>query len=268
MQLPIPQDTDPPAAGAVISARALAKRYGAVTALADANLDIAPREIVALVGDNGAGKSTLVRLLSGAAVASAGRIFVDGREMDLRSSHEARAAGIETVYQDLALAPNLSIAANVFLGRELYHGRLGRALGVLDQSEMNRRAAKELAHLKIRVPSVRTSCSALSGGQRQAVAVARAAAWGSKLVIMDEPTAALGVEEQAQVGELILEVSRRGMGVLLVSHNIPQVHELAHRVLVMFQGRLIANLRSADCQVEDIVMWITGAALTKQADPS
>ncbi|MEV7605998.1 ATP-binding cassette domain-containing protein [Paenarthrobacter sp. NPDC089322] len=260
--LPIPSGDEPPMAGSALSARNLGKRYGAVTALAGVSFDIAPGEIVALVGDNGAGKSTTVKLLSGAIAPTTGSVYVQGTPTSMRSSHDARESGIETVYQDLALAPNLSIAANIFLGREIRKTVLGGILGMLDYKAMDKRSAAELAGLSIRVPSVRTKCQDLSGGQRQAVAVARAATWGSKVVIMDEPTAALGVEEQHQVGELIREIARQGIGVLLVSHNIPQVHEIADRALVMFQGRLIANLHTRRSSVEDLVMWITGAAMT------
>lgn len=254
-----------PEPGAVLSCRGLARRYGAVTALAGVDLDIHAGEVVAVVGDNGAGKSTLVKILSGAVQASEGAMYVDGAPVTIRDSHSSRDAGIETVYQDLALAPNISIAGNVFLGRELRRRGLARFFGLLDYRGMDRQARAELAHLKIRVPSVRTKCSDLSGGQRQAVAVARAAAWGSKVVILDEPTAALGVEEQHQVGELIKEIARKGMGVLLVSHNMNHVKELSDRVLVMFQGRLVANLKTSEITPQDMVMWITGAALTEQS---
>ena len=245
----------------VLEARGIGKTYGSITAVADVDLQIYPGEVVALVGDNGAGKSTMVKILSGVTAATSGSVLVGGEELDLRTPEVARDAGIETVYQDLALALNLSIAANIFMGREIKRTGILGALGVLNHSRMDAEAAAEVDRLHIRVPSARHKCGELSGGQRQAVAVARAVTWGSKLIIMDEPTAALGVEEQHQVGEMITELKNRGLSVLLISHNIPQVHEKCDRVLVMFQGRLIANLITAEVSIEDIVMWITGAAL-------
>ncbi|WP_113699735.1 ATP-binding cassette domain-containing protein [Nonomuraea lactucae] len=245
----------------ILEVSGIRKSYGSVTALHDVSLQIRPGEVVGLVGDNGAGKSTLVKILSGVTMPSAGTISVAGRPTTFRSPQAAREAGIETVYQDLALAPNLTISANMYLGRERRRrGPLG-LLGVLDRREMDRVAEAELARLNITVRSVQAKCDALSGGQRQAVAVARAVAWGSQVVIMDEPTAALGVEEQQQVAELVTEVRNQGLGVLLISHNIPQVHERCDRIAVLHQGRLIAMLTTSEVSIEDIVMWITGAQL-------
>ncbi len=245
----------------VLEASGLGKKYGGITALEGVDLAIYPGEVVGLGGDNGAGNSTMVKILSGVAAPSSGVIKVAGVETELRSPQVARDAGIETVYQDLALALNLTIAANVFLGREVRRPGILGALGLLDKKQMDAVAAREIERLHIRVPGPSHRCEALSGGQRQAVAVARAVTWGSKLVIMDEPTAALGVEEQHQVGEMISELKSRGLATLLISHNIPQVHEKCDRVLVLFQGRLIANLVTAETSIQDIVMWITGAAL-------
>lgn len=248
----------------ILEVSGIRKAYGNVTALRDVSLEIRPGEVVGLVGDNGAGKSTLVSVLSGVTAPSGGTIKVGGRRTSFRSPQAAREAGIETVYQDLALAPNLTISGNLFLGREKKRRGLLGALGVLARREMDRITEQKLSRLNITVRSVQARCNALSGGQRQAVAVARAVAWGSKVVIMDEPTAALGVEEQQQVAELITEVRNQGLGVLLISHNIPQVHERCDRIAVLYQGRLIATLNTSEVSIEDIVMWITGANLHKQ----
>jgi ABC-type sugar transport system ATPase subunit len=245
----------------VIEARGITKRYGALTALQGVDLAVNPGEVVGLVGDNGAGKSTLIKILSGALPPTSGDLLIDGRNASLRSPLDARQQGIETVYQDLALAPDLTIAENLFIGREL---RRTGALGViraLDRKRMNSETRDQLERLRIRIDSVTDRADALSGGQRQAIAVARAVAWGRRIILMDEPTAALGVEEQRKVGELIDEVRRGGTPVLLVSHNIPQVHDICDRVIVLFHGRVVADLKKDEVDIEDIVMWITGAAL-------
>jgi simple sugar transport system ATP-binding protein len=247
----------------VIEARQITKRYGALTALQDVDLSIRPAEVVGLVGDNGAGKSTLVKILSGALAPTAGQLLIDGREAVLHSPLDARREGIETVYQDLALAPDLSVAENLFIGRELKrHGPLG-VLGALDRRAMNRHAREQLERLRIRIDSVTDRADSLSGGQRQAIAVARSVAWGKRVILMDEPTAALGVEEQQKVAQLIDEVRRNGTPVLLISHNIPQVHEICDRVVVLFHGRVVADLPTAAADVEELVMWITGTAMLR-----
>jgi len=252
----------------VISARGIAKHFGSVQALRGVDLDIYPGEIVGLVGDNGAGKSTLVNILSGALQPNAGQIYLEGRPVSFASSLEARQMGIETVYQDLALAPDLSVWANIFLGREQTIAGPLRLFGWLDRRAMARAAEKDLERTRIRIGSVHSLAGRLSGGQRQAIAVGRAAAWGSRVILMDEPTAALGVEQQEKVGELIRTVADQGVPILLISHNLPQVHKLAHRVVVLFQGKVVAELRPEEVSVEEIVSWITGAALgvTNHAD--
>jgi ABC-type sugar transport system ATPase subunit len=250
----------------VLSVRQITKHYGSVQALRGVDLDVHQGEVVGLVGDNGAGKSTLINIISGSLQPNSGRIFLDGQEVALGSSIEARHRGIETVYQDLALAPDLAVWANMFLGREVTRaGLLGR-LGWLDRKKMSVDAEHSLERTRIRIGSVQSKAGQLSGGQRQAVAVGRAVAWGSKVLLMDEPTAALGVEQQKRVAELVRTVSGEGLPILLVSHNLPQVHSLCDRVLVLFQGQLIADLVPAQCSVEEIVSWITGAALTRSAD--
>jgi len=252
----------------VLSARGIAKHYGHVQALRGVNLDIFPGEIVGLVGDNGAGKSTLVGILSGALPMSDGFLEFRGKKVNLSSPSEARGLGIETVYQDLALAPDLPIWANLFLGREKYKPGLLGKLGFIDRKRMIAEAEEQLAKTKIRIGSTLARASALSGGQRQAIAVARAVSWGSRLVLMDEPTAALGVEQQHRVGELIHNVAATGLPVLLISHNLPQVKELCDRVLVMHRGTIVADLNPKEVGVGEIIRWITGAALEENSDAS
>ena len=248
----------------VIEARGISKRYGALTALQGVDLTINAGEIVGLVGDNGAGKSTLIKILSGAIPPTSGELRVDGEPMAMHSPLDARRKGIETVYQDLALAPDLTVAENLFIGRELKRSGLLRSIGVLDRRSMNAQAKRELDRLKIRIDSVTDRADALSGGQRQAIAVARAVAWGRRVILMDEPTAALGVEEQEKVAHLIETVRSGGTPVLLVSHNIPQVHEICDRIVVLFRGRIVADLDTKSVGIEDVVMWITGTAIRLQ----
>jgi simple sugar transport system ATP-binding protein len=247
-----------------VEVRNVAKRYGSVHALRDVSMALYPGEIVGLVGDNGAGKSTLVNIIAGALQPTSGSIWVDGKQVSFRSPIEARAAGIETVYQDLSLAPDLSIWANMFLGREkVVAGPLGW-LGWLDRKAMMTQTAEDLERTRIRIASVSSRVGRLSGGQRQAVAVGRAVAWGSRVVLMDEPTAALGVEQQARVGELIQTVAAQGMPVLLISHNLQQVHAICHRIVVLLHGTAVASLRPKDTEIDEIVSWITGSALAGQ----
>jgi len=252
----------------VIEVRGVTKRYGALTALHGVDLTLNSGEIVGLVGDNGAGKSTLVKIISGAIPATSGEVYVDGRVVSFRSPLEARREGIETVYQDLALTPDLSVAENMFLGRELRRRGLLWPTRMLDRRRMNRQSREQLERLRIRIDAVNVLATSLSGGQRQALAVARAVAWGRRVILMDEPTAALGVEEQEKVAELIGEVRRGGIPVLLVSHNIPQVHDICDRIVVLFHGRAVANLTKGETDVDDIVRWITGAALRSNREGS
>jgi ABC-type sugar transport system ATPase subunit len=234
------------------------KSYGHISALRNVSFDIHAGEVIGLVGDNGAGKSTMVNIIAGALRPSSGTLRIDGADVRFGAALEARDAGIEAVYQDLALSLDLDIWANIFLGREVLRpGLLGR-LGMLDKPAMQRRAADELARTAIRVGGIRTRCRALSGGQRQAVAVARGLIWGSKLLLLDEPTAALGVEQQAKVGQLIQAVRARGIPVILVSHNMPQVHALCDRIVVLFQGQIIADRPAAGTTIEDTIASITG----------
>jgi len=245
----------------ILSARGLVKRYGRVVALDNADFDLYPGEILAVIGDNGAGKSTLIKAITGATTPDEGEIRLDGQPVTFRSPLEARDAGIETVYQNLALSPALSIADNMFLGREIRRpGILGSVFRMLDRQTMERRAREKLSELGLMtIQNIGQAVETLSGGQRQGVAVARAAAFGSKLVIMDEPTAALGVQETARVEELILRLRDEGHAVLLISHNFDQVMRLSDQVWVMRAGRCVAGRRTVDTTGQEIVGLITGA---------
>ncbi len=250
------------AAGAVLTARGLVKRYGRVTALDGADFDLVPGEILAVIGDNGAGKSTLIKALSGAVQCDEGEIRLEGREVRFSSPIDAREAGIETVYQNLALSPALPIAENLFIGREIRkQGIMGRVFRMLDHAEMDRQSRAMLSDLGLlTIQNIRQAVETLSGGQRQGVAVARAAAFGSKVVIMDEPTAALGVKESKRVLELILDVKARGLPIVLISHNMPHVFEVADRIHVHRLGRRICVIRPEDHSMSDAVAFMTGAA--------
>jgi fructose transport system ATP-binding protein len=247
-------------AAPLLEAQGLVKRFGHVTALAGADFDLLPGEISAIIGDNGAGKSTLIKTLSGALQPDAGEIRLDGEHASFRSPRDARQVGIETVYQDLAVAPALDIAANVFLGREQRHrGLLGGVLRLLDKGAMRREAEHHFAELGIRVQSMTSPVEGLSGGQRQGVAVARAAAWARRLVIMDEPTAALGVKETGQVLDLIRRVRERGLPVILISHDMPHVFELADRIHIMRLGRRVDVVTPQTHTMAEAVAIMTGA---------
>jgi fructose transport system ATP-binding protein len=245
----------------ILEARGLVKRYGHVVALNGADLELYPGEILAIIGDNGAGKSTLIKALSGALQPDEGEIRLAGEPMHFRSPREARRAGIETVYQDLAVSPALDVAANIFLGREARRGGpAGRWLRMLDKRGMRREAVRHFSELKIGIQSITQPVEDLSGGQRQGVAVARAAAWASRLVIMDEPTAALGVKETGQVVDLIRRVRDRGLPVILISHDMPHVFELADRINIMRLGKRVAVVTPQSHTMQEAVAIMTGAA--------
>ena len=244
----------------ILQARGIVKRFGHVTALSGADFDLYPGEVLAVIGDNGAGKSTLIKVLSGALVPDEGELRLDGEVVHFHTPLDARRAGIETVYQDLAVAPALDIAANLFLGRELRRrGPLGSVLRMLDKRGMRRQAGEALSELKIGVQSLRVPVENLSGGQRQGVAVARAAAWGRRVVIMDEPTAALGVKETGQVVDLIKRVRERGLPVILISHDMPHVFELADRIQIMRLGKRAAVVTPKTHSMPEAVAIMTGA---------
>jgi simple sugar transport system ATP-binding protein len=240
----------------LLEARGITKRFGQVLALDRTDFAVYPGEIVALIGDNGAGKSTLVKTLSGTIRPDAGQILVSGKVVHLGSPLDARRHGIETVYQDLALAPDLDAAANLHLGREIY---LIPFLKVLDRRTMRQRASAAFGELGIELPDVGAPVVSLSGGQRQSVAVARAVAFASQVIFMDEPTAALGVLQRGRVLETMRRVRERGISIVLISHNMPEVLAVADRVEVLRLGRRVARYRTADTSVEELVGAMTGA---------
>ena len=244
----------------VMEARNLVKRYGHVTAIGGADFELRPGEIMAVIGDNGAGKSSLIKALSGALIPDEGEILLDGQPVHFRTPSDARRAGIETVYQDLAVAPAMTIAENLFLGRELYRGgALGRALKLIDRRRMLTETTEHMKGLQFAIKSMSQPVETLSGGQRQGVAVARAAAFAQHVVIMDEPTAALGVREGNMVLNLIRKVRDRGLPVILISHNMPHVFEIADRIHVHRMGRRAALLNPQKISMADTVSVMTGA---------
>ena len=250
---------------ALLEARGISKSYGVVRALWQADVDVNAGEVAALVGDNGAGKSTLVKILSGTTAPDAGEIWFESRQVTVPTPVAARELGIETVYQDLALAPELDPAANLFLGRELLRPGLLGKLGFLDKPAMRRRTNQAFAELGIGLQDTGAMVANLSGGQRQSVAVSRAATWVDKVVFMDEPTAALGVVQSARVRDLIRKVRDSGIAVVLISHNLPEVFELADRIEVLRLGRRVARLRAADTTMEQVIAAMTGALSTGDA---
>jgi fructose transport system ATP-binding protein len=245
----------------ILKGRGLVKRYGRVTALDQCDFDLMPGEILGVIGDNGAGKSTLIKAISGAVTPDEGEIWLEGRPTLFSSPLEARGAGIETVYQTLAMSPALSIADNIFMGRELRKpGIMGALFRQLDRPAMERFAREKLNELGLMtIQNINQAVETLSGGQRQGVAVARAAAFGSKVVILDEPTAALGVKESRRVLELIRDVRARGIPIILISHNMPHVFEVADRIHVHRLGRRLCVIRPADFTMSDAVAFMTGA---------
>jgi fructose transport system ATP-binding protein len=245
----------------ILQARDLVKTYGRVVALDHADFDLFPGEVLGVIGDNGAGKSTLIKCLSGAVVPDRGVIELDGRAVQFTSPLDARAAGIETVYQNLAVCPALDIASNLYLGRELRRpGIRGSVFRMLDHAGMRERARKELSDLGLlTIQDMGQAVETLSGGQRQGVAVARAAAFGSRVVIMDEPTAALGVRESGRVLQLIRDVRDRGLPVILISHNMPHVFEVADRIHIHRLGKRIAVVTPASHTMSEAVAIMTGA---------
>ncbi|TDE51238.1 sugar ABC transporter ATP-binding protein [Nonomuraea mesophila] len=244
----------------VLQARGLVKKYGHVTALDGADFDLMPGEVLAVIGDNGAGKTSLIKALTGALQPDSGEILLDGKPVRFRDPLDARRHGIETVYQDLAVAASLDIATNMFLGRELRKpGILGRVFRMLDKKRMREESAKHMAELKIGLRSLTQPVESLSGGQRQGVAVARAVAWATNVVVMDEPTAALGVKESGQVLDLIRQVRDRGTPVVLISHNMPHVFEIADRVHIQRLGRRVAEIVPGEHSMAEVVAIMTGA---------
>jgi fructose transport system ATP-binding protein len=255
-----PNGSQEPVRPLLLEGRGISKAFGHVQALRGVNLDLREGEVLALVGDNGAGKSTLIKIISGALRPDAGELFMDGEAVHFQNPIMAREHGIETVHQDLAIVPTLTVAENLFLGREIrFKGPIGRFLPFIDRGTMRRQAREHLRELNINIPSVRQRTDTLSGGQRQAVSVARAPAFGRRIVIMDEPTAALGVRETAAVMEVIRRIKERGLAIILVSHNLPQVLEISSRVLVLRAGRRVGCISTEETNMEQVVRMITGA---------
>ena len=247
----------------ILQAKGLLKRYGTVVAMRGADFELYPGEILGVIGDNGAGKSTLIKALSGAVIPDHGTIELDGREVNFRGPEDARNLGIETVYQNLALSPALTIADNMFLGREWRKpGILGSVFRQMDRTRMEKFARDKLSELGLTtIQNIHQAVESLSGGQRQGVAVARAAAFGSKVVILDEPTAALGVKESRRVLELIRDVRNRGIPIILISHNMPHVFEVCDRVHIHRLGRRLCVIDPKEHSMSDAVAYMTGAKL-------
>lgn len=244
----------------VLTAEGISRRFGAVVALAAASISVAKGEVVGLVGDNGAGKSTLIKILSGVLTPDAGRIVLDGGELNFKGPGDALTAGIETVYQDLALVDTMSAYQNVYLGREpLARQRLLRLFNLVNDRTMRRQSKEVLLGLGVKIPSVNATVKLMSGGQRQCLAIARAVLWGRRIVILDEPTAALGVRESDQVLEVISRLRDHGVSVIVVTHNMQHLVRVADRVTVMRLGRTVATRAVKDTTVEEVVGLITGA---------
>ncbi|SDL50644.1 monosaccharide ABC transporter ATP-binding protein, CUT2 family [Lentzea albidocapillata subsp. violacea] len=249
----------------LLEARDLTKNYGTVEALRGASFTAYPGEVVSLIGDNGAGKSTLVKCLSGVEQPTGGTLTFDGEPLILNSPNDARGLGIETVFQDLAVAPDLDPAANMFLGREILKPGVLGFLGVLDKKAMRRQATEHFTRFGATLQSIDVPIAALSGGQRQSVAVARSVAWASKLVFMDEPTAALGVLQRERVLDVIKRVRDEGIAVVLISHNMPEVLSVSDRVEVLRLGRRVARFKASETSVEELVGAMTGALTQEDA---
>ena len=241
----------------ILETRGLTKRYGGVHALEDANFTLRAGEHIAVVGDNGAGKSTFVRQITGVEQRTAGKIWFDGKEVEFAGPIAAREHGIETVFQNLALADDLDVPANLFLGREIIKFNLG-PFSILDRKAMRERTQDALTRTAVKIPNLSNTIRHMSGGQRQCVAIARAASFASKLIIMDEPTAALGVQETAQVENIIKGLKDRGVPLILISHNLRQVFDLVDRIVVFRRGRIVASLRKDETDGNDVVAYITG----------
>ncbi len=247
----------------ILQARGLLKRYGTVVAMSGADFELMPGEILGVIGDNGAGKSTLIKALSGAVIPDHGTIELDGKPVNFGGPEDARKLGIETVYQNLAMSPALSIADNMFLGREWRKpGIMGSVFRQMDRPRMEKFAREKLSELGLMtIQNIHQAVETLSGGQRQGVAVARAAAFGSKVVILDEPTAALGVKESRRVLELIRDVRARGIPIILISHNMPHVFEVCDRVHIHRLGRRLCVINPKEHSMSDAVAYMTGAKL-------
>ncbi len=242
----------------LIETKDITKRFGGLTAVNKVSFGVAPGEVVALLGDNGAGKSTLVKMLSGVHHPDGGYIYYNGEEITLNTPMDALAMGIETIYQDLALAENLNVYSNIFLGREKTRKYLG-IFNVLDHTYMYDESMEVLDKLDIKVPSLRNNVRTLSGGQRQAVAISRSIYWNAKVLIMDEPTAALGVSQQQQVLDLVMSLKEHGIAIILISHQMHDVFSVADRLIVMRQGEKVGDLVRKETNTEEVVNLIVGS---------
>ncbi len=242
----------------LIETKDIMKRFGGLTAVNKVSFGVRPGEVVALLGDNGAGKSTLVKMLSGVHHPDGGQIFYDGKEIVLDTPMDALSMGIETIYQDLALAENLNVYSNIFLGREKTRKYLG-ILNVLDHTYMYNESKAVLKKLDIKVPSLKNNVRTLSGGQRQAVAISRSIYWNAKVLIMDEPTAALGVSQQQQVLDLVISLKEHGIAIILISHQMHDVFAVADRLIVMRRGEKVGDLVRTETSTEEVVNLIVGS---------
>jgi len=243
----------------LLSIRKMTKRFGGLIAVNEVSWDVYPGEVVGLLGDNGAGKSTLIKCISGVYQADEGEIYFDGRRSHFARPIDARRQGIETIYQDLALAGNLDVSANIFLGREVQNSYLGGLVRTLDDESMLRESRTALESLEIHFPSLRQPIESLSGGQRQAVAIARAVYWDAKLMIMDEPTNNLGVPEQHKVLDLIRTLRDQGVPVILITHTLPDVFAVTDRLIVMHRGRKVTEKQTAETDTQELVQYMVGA---------
>jgi D-xylose transport system ATP-binding protein len=258
-----------PAPGTVLlETRGIVKSFGAVQALRGVDFEARAGEVTALLGDNGAGKSTLIKCISGTYVPDAGEIVVEGVSEHFRTPSDATRAGIETIYQDLALCDNLDVVANLFLGRETLRYWIPHIFGTMGEETMEERSSQALSTLRINIPSVRSRVAQLSGGQRQSVAVAKAVLWSPKIVILDEPTAALGVAQTKQVLDLVLRLRERGLAVVVITHNMVDVFQVADRAIVMRLGRRVATLAISESTPEEVVGAITGAKTFEPIPPA
>lgn len=243
----------------ILELKGISKSFGVVRALIGVDFEVYPAEVVGLVGDNGAGKSTLVKVIAGTYRPDGGEYLFENRRVEITNPSDARDLGIQTVYQDLALCDNLDVVANLYLGREQKSPFVPGVVSVLDEIEMEREASNFVKELHVRIPSLRSKIASLSGGQRQSVAVARAVMWNSKVVLLDEPTAALGVEQTHQVKELIRRLREKGLGVVVISHNLADVFDVADRIVVLRLGQRVATFKTGASNQEQVVAAITGA---------
>jgi len=243
----------------ILVMKGISKRFGAVQALSEVDFEVYSDEVVGLVGDNGAGKSTLVKIIAGTYQPDSGEYIFEGQEVSVHNPREASDLGIQTVYQDLALCDNLDVVANLYLGREEMQPVLPGILNAIDEITMEQRAHSFIRELHVNIPSIRSRIATLSGGQRQSVAVARAVMWNSKVVILDEPTAALGVEQTQQVKDLIVRLREQGLGVVVISHNLADIFDVSDRIIVLRLGKRVSEFQTHVSNPEQVVAAITGA---------